>query len=39
MNLKSWDAGKVLGDSVDMVKDTAKGLLNMFSGKKKKDGQ
>ncbi len=33
------DAGKVLGDSVDMVKDTAKGLLNMFSGKKKKDGQ
>ena len=35
------DAGKVLDDSVDMVKDTAKGLINMLSGKKdkKKNGQ
>ena len=35
------DAGKVLDNSVDMVKDTAKGLLNMLSGKKdkKKNGQ
>lgn len=31
------DAGKVLDSSVDMVKDTAKGLLNMFSGKKNKE--
>ena len=30
------DAGKVLDNSVDMVKDTAKDLLNMFSGKKDK---
>jgi len=29
------DVGKVLDDSVGMVKDTAKGLLNMFSGKGK----
>ena len=28
-------AGKVLDSSVGMVKDTAKGLLNMFSGKSK----
>lgn len=33
------NVGKVLDDSVDMVKDTAKGLLNMFSGKKKQDAQ
>jgi len=28
--------GKVLDDSVDIVKDTAKGLFNMFSGKSQK---
>lgn len=33
------EAGKVLDSSVDMVKDTAKGLLNMFSGKKRKNAQ
>ena len=29
--------GKALDDSVDMVKDTAKGLLNMFTGSKGKE--
>ena len=31
------DVGKVLDDSVGMVKEQAKGLLNMFSGKSNKD--
>lgn len=33
------NVGKALDDSVDMVKDTAKGLFNMFSGKSAKDAK
>lgn len=33
------DVGKVLDDSVGMVKEQAKGLLNMFSGKSNKDAK